>query len=275
MNLALIVGNHPRNLIILKKILNIKSVKIKKLIIFKRENFNPKPPKNLSFLLQKLWKHHFSKRKLSEKKFFKVDNKILKKIKNKTFISSSKELNSNRIEKLFSKNKYDLCIISGIPIIKERLLNKLPKFVVNLHLGLIPHYKGSITGFWPMYDLKPTMLGTTFHFIGKKVDTGEIIHQNVPKLSKNDGIHDVASKAVLSAVKDIGLLISEVKKRIKFNYNIKKNKSLEIEGKTYRFKDWKPTMLKKIYITYNDKISKLYLEGKIKSPKPKLIKIKL
>ena len=226
-------------------------------------------------MLHKLWKLHFSKRKISEEKFFKIDNKILKKIKNKTIISNSKELNSRKTEKFFLKNKYDLCIISGIPIIKERLLDKLPKFVVNLHLGLIPDYKGSITGFWPMYDLKPTMLGTTFHFISKKVDTGEIIHQNVPRLAKNDGIHDVASKAILSAVKDIRLVINEVKKRIKFNHNIRKNKSLEKKGKTYKSKDWKPEMLKKIYLKYGDKIPKLYLEGKIKSPKPKLIKLKL
>ena len=124
--------------------------------------------------------------------------------------------------------------MSGIPIIKERLLDKLPKFVVNLHLGLIPDYKGSITGFWPMYDLKPTMLGTTFHFISE-IDTGEIIHQNVPRLAKNDGIHDVASKAILSAVKDIWLVINEVK-RIKFNHNIRKNKSLEKKGKLINLK---------------------------------------
>ncbi len=275
MNLALIIGNHPRNLILLKKILNIRSIKIKKLIVHKREHLNPSPPKNLDPLLKKLWKLHFLKRNLSEKKFFNVDHKILKKVKNKTFISSAKELNSKKIERLFIKNKYDLCIISGIPIINESLIKKLPKFVINLHLGLIPYYKGSITGFWPMYNLKPTMLGTTFHFIGKKVDTGEIIHQNVPRLEKSDGIHDVASKAILSAVKDIKIVIGEVNKRIKFKSNIKFDKSLEKKGKTYKSKDWKPEMLKKIYLTYNDKISKLYLEGKIKSPKPKLIKIKL
>ena len=146
--------------------------------------------------------------------------------------------------------------------------------MVNLHLGLIPYYKGSVTGFWPMYDLKPTMLGTTFHFISKKVDTGEIIHQNVPELGKTDGIHDVASKAILSAVKDTKLIINEVKRRIKLKSKINIDKSLEIRGKTYKSRDWKPEMLKKIYLEYNDKIPKLYLEGKIKSPKPKLVKLK-
>ena len=274
MNLVLIIGNHPRNLILLKKILKIKSYKVKKLIIHKRENLNPKPPKNLQPSLKKLWKLHFLKRKISEKKFFKVDQKILNKIKNKTYISSSKELNSKKIEKIFVKNKYDLCIIAGIPIIKERLFNKLPKFVVNLHLGLIPYYKGSITGFWPVYDLKPTMLGTTFHFIGKKVDTGEIIHQNIPKLAKTDGIHDIASKAILAAVKDVRLVIDTVKMRIKLNKKVIVDKSLEKRGKTYKSQDWKPEMLKKIYLDNKDKISKLYLDGKIKSPKPKLIKLK-
>ena len=33
-------------------------------------------------------------------------------------------------------------------------------------------------------------------------------------------------------------------------------------------------MLKRIYLRYNDKIVDLYLDGKIKSPTPRLIKIK-
>ena len=118
------------------------------------------------------------------------------------------------------------------------------------------------------------MLGTTFHFIGKKVDTGEIIHQNIPKLAKTDGIHDIASKAILEAVKDVGLVINAVKRRIKSNKKVIVDKSLEKRGKTYKSKDWKPKMLKKIYLVHKDKISKLYLDGKIKSPKPKLIKLK-
>ena len=77
-------------------------------------------------------------------------------------------------------------------------------------------------------------------------------------MAKNDGIHDVASKAILSAVKDIRLVINEVKKRIKFNHNIRKNKSLEKKGKTYKSKDWKPEMLKKIYLKYGDKIQIIF-----------------
>ena len=54
--------------------------------------------------------------------------------------------------------KIDACFISGTPIIKERIMSKLPEYTINLHLGLIPNYKGPITMFWPFLFLEPTIL---------------------------------------------------------------------------------------------------------------------
>ena len=68
-------------------------------------------------------------------------------------------------------------LYQGCPIIEDPILSALPSYSINLHLGLIPYYKGSITAFWPFYYLEPAMLGTTYHIIDKYVDTGEIIHQ--------------------------------------------------------------------------------------------------
>ncbi len=274
MNLLLIVGNHPRNLVLIKEINKIKFIKKKKIFIFKRNNFNPLPPKNLNAKLSKLWKLHFKKREISEKKYFKISSNFLKKIKNYESINTSKELNSKKISKYIKSKSFDVCLISGIPIIKKRMLRNLPDYTINLHLGLIPRYKGSITGFWPIYELNPSMLGTTYHVIDEEVDTGEILHQNVPRLSKNDGMHDVASKAIIEALKDLKLVLKEVKHRLKLNLKANRDPSLKNVGKLYKAKDWHPKMLNKIYIKYNDQIPKLFLEGKLNSQKPKLKKLK-
>ena len=39
----------------------------------------------------------------------------------------------------------------------------LPKEKINLHLGLSPWFKGSVTLFWPFYHLMPQFCGSTFH----------------------------------------------------------------------------------------------------------------
>ena len=80
MKIAVIVGDHPRNIGLLKKLYENKKVEISSLILFKRENLIPKPNKNLSNNLKKLWNLHFRKRYIAEKKFFNFKNNFIKKI---------------------------------------------------------------------------------------------------------------------------------------------------------------------------------------------------
>ena len=54
------------------------------------------------------------------------------------------------------------------------------------------------------------MAGTTYHLLNKnvdnknlKIDTGEIIHQNKPKLRFGYSMHDVAAEAILAAMRDL------------------------------------------------------------------------
>ena len=215
MRVLLISGSHSRNLALAKKIYVNKKVKIVGYIIFKREEMVPKPRSSLNNNLKKLWKIHFKKRLLSEKKHYDSKNNFIKKIKNKLIIRNISDFNGDKVTKFVKSLKIDSCFIQGCPIIKDPLYSLLPKYTVNLHIGLIPFYKGSITAFWPFYFLQPSMLGTTYHIIRKNVDTGEIIHQNTPKLDYGDNLHDASCKALLSGISDINLVIKEISYRIK------------------------------------------------------------
>jgi folate-dependent phosphoribosylglycinamide formyltransferase PurN len=274
MNTLVIIGDHPRNIAFLQKLSEQKNINIKGLILFKREKLMPKADKKLSKNLKKLWKLHFNKRLLTERKYFNFKSKIVNNYSNILKISTEKNLNSKKVEKYLKKNKFESCFISGIPIIKKPLLKLLPKNTVNLHLGLIPNYKGLITMFWPFYFLEPTMAGTTYHIIDKYVDTGEILHNNVPKLKRGDGIHDVSCKAILSAHKDLPKIIKEIKKRLKYKIKPKINPTLRYSGKLFLKNEWKPEFLIVIYTLFKDKIVDAYLDKKISCPKPKLIQLK-
>jgi folate-dependent phosphoribosylglycinamide formyltransferase PurN len=272
MKVLVIIGDHPRNLGLLNKLYDQKDINVDSVVLFKRENLSPKPPNNLSIKLKKYWKLHFKKRYKTEKKYFnqkkiKIKNNIIK-------INNEKKFYKKSFLTLIKKKKFDACFITGIPIIKNPLLKLLPINTINLHLGLIPFYKGSITMFWPFYFLEPGMAGTTYHIIDKYVDTGEILHNSIPKLEKGDGLHDVACKAIVSAHKDLPKVINEIKKRIRNNILPKKDISLRFKGKLFLRSDWKPEMLELIYGFFKDKIVDYYLEKKINYKKPKLIKLK-
>ena len=273
MKTLVIVGDHPRNLGLLEKLLNNNEIDICGLILFKREKMIPEPSPNLNLKLKKLWKIHFEKRSKSEEKYFSLNFSYENKISNILKVNNDLEFNSTKVVEFVNTLKADVCFLTGVPIIKDPLFSALPQYSINLHLGIIPFYKGSITMFWPFYFLEPTMAGTTYHIIDKYVDTGEILHNNVPKLQRGDGIHDVASKAVVEAHKDIDLIVQKIKKRIDLSINPKKDVTLRLKGKLFTKSDWKPEMLNLIYEYYDDKIVDLYLDNIIICPKPKLINI--
>ena len=175
MNCLIICGDHPRNYFFVKKLLQIEYLKISNILLYKRENVFPSPPSDLRSDLKKLWSIHFEKRNSSESKLFNfnlresLDDKIIS-------INSTSDMLKNEIAEKIKKENIDICFISGIPILSRNLLKLLPSFTINLHLGLIPHYKGSITMFWPFLFLEHSMDGTTYHVIDNWVDTGEILH---------------------------------------------------------------------------------------------------
>ena len=71
----------------------------------------------------------------------------------------------------------DVVVVYGTSLIKRALLSVMPKYVINLHAGLSPYYRGAATLYWPIYFMEPQNLGYTFHLIDLKIDHGDILHQ--------------------------------------------------------------------------------------------------
>ena len=271
MKVNVICGSHPRNLLLLQGLLNVKNVEVIGQVIFEREDLMPEPDESISSHHKELWKIHFEKRRDAEEHFFTIDETILNNASTHIVYSSS-ELNSQSTINFLDDHHADACFITGIPILIDPLFSKLPKYTVNLHLGLIPHYKGSITMFWPFYMLEPTMAGCSYHVIGRKVDTGKILHQVTPELALGDGMHDVAAKASVASVEEISKVVNHVRQRINKENNPEHDLTLENSGKIFKKSDFSASKLSVIYDLYNDSIVDAYLKGEIDSPIPKLVK---
>lgn len=260
MRILLISGSHRRHLYFVSRIQ--KDFEIAGCLLVQREEIMPKVPMNLTGIDLNNFIRHFNDRIKAENKYF--GNPRIS--KTKTLKIKPPNLNSQQSIKFVTSINPDIVIIFGSGLIREPLFSALPKNTLNLHLGLSPRYRGAATLFWPFYFMEPTFAGSTFHYILAEPDAGPIIHQLVPKLGTNDGIHDVACKAVLESSEAIINLLKIYK-----NKGIFVSYKQKASGKNFLQNDFRPEHLRLIYNLFNNDIVKHYLEGNIKSEKPQLI----
>lgn len=272
MNVSVICGSHPRNCELIRALAEIQSVNIQNVVLFEREEITPPPPENLANDLKRLWITHFSKRASIEQQFFTADDRITSHF-NTRIVRTQTELNSQGTVNFINRNKPEACFITGVPILQDPLYSNLPPYTINLHLGLIPEYKGAITMFWPFYMLEPKMAGCSYHIIGRKVDTGQLIHQFCPKLELGDTMHLVAAKATVGALADIEKIVRWTKSQLENARPPRPDKTLETRGKLFTRADFTPEKLRLIYELYDDKIVDLCLRGEIESREPSLVSV--
>ena len=71
-------------------------------------------------------------------------------------------------------NDVDWIISNGYaPIIKEPIISKYPRRILNLHPAYLPFGRGIYPNFWALLEGSPT--GVSIHFIDSGIDTGDII----------------------------------------------------------------------------------------------------
>ena len=255
MKLLWIGGSHPRHLYYINEIAN--QFDVAGAIIQRRGGMLPQPP-DVSRRLVKLWERHFRERDEAEFVYFGgqqyPDTDVLE--------VSKEDLESTEAVEMVKRIKPDVVLIFGCGMIRGELANVLPEMSLNLHLGISPRYRGAATLFWPFYFLEPQWAGCTIHKIVHEPDAGDILHQCVPDLHSEDGIHDVSCRAVVQATADM--------KRILNNYPDWKFRRQTSTGKNFLESDFKPQHLEMIYTVFNNNIAKKYLDGFIEGKEPKL-----
>jgi len=260
--IAWIGGNHTRHLYYVNNL--VKKFNVVGGIVQEREDMKPIPPEGLDPIDDANWTRHFIERENAENRYFdkqKLPNIKLLKVDKDT-------LNDSDSADFMKSLKPDIVLIFGIGMIREPLINALPKETINLHLGISPRYRGAATLFWPFYFLEPNWAGVTFHYIVHSPDAGSIIHQTKPELYLSDGIHDVACRAVIKAAQDVSRLLKIHQENGCWEKFTQKPEA----GKNFLESDFKPQYLRMIYNEYDNRIVNAYLNGDIKSKEPKLKK---
>ncbi|MEP0846445.1 MAG: methionyl-tRNA formyltransferase [Phycisphaerae bacterium] len=75
----------------------------------------------------------------------------------------------------------DVFVVFGASYIRGPLCDLLvSRRAINLHMGISPHYRGSSTNFWALYDGRPELVGATIHRLTRGLDSGPILMHVFP-----------------------------------------------------------------------------------------------
>lgn len=253
MKYLIIGGDHPRHLYYINSI--FENCDVTGMILEHRESFVPKPDSSLEKIDRENFTMHFANREKYERKFFGSERKIPD---TKIHYVTENSLSNKESVDFLASTDADVAFIFGSGMIREPLFSALPKYKINLHLGLSPRYRGSATLFWPFYFLEPNWAGSTFHVITGEPDAGSIIHQSVPELEKGDTIHEVACKVVRQSAVDVVKIIKKLENDGEVPLHRQKS-----TGKNFLTRDFMPQHLRLIYNQFNDDITDYFLDGRI------------
>lgn len=255
--ILLFFGDDLRNQFILNKILS--KYKNCKVIIQKRDKEKIKKKSN------KLLNEHIKLRDLSERKILKIKKNYIKNHKDKIYIGLN-ELNSKKTINIVKKYKPNLVLCYGITLIKKNFLSILPNKTVNIHSGLTQKFRGYASNFWACYMLEPNNVGATIHYVIENADSGNILHQVRTDLRPNYNLHDLSSISIFKVGKIINRIIHVLL--------IKNPKGHKLSGgRSFLLRDFNPNHLLLNYKLLKDKLSKFYLNKKMKVKNIKLIQI--
>ena len=253
MKIIIISANETRHKFFRRYLNNQKNFDVSMAICennYSRQYYKVIKSKNSSILQRK----HFIERKRYENYFFKKYNEKFKDPKN-TIIVARGEINTNKKinKKIFQINP-DLIISYGCGLIKNKIINKFKKKIINIHLGLSPYYRGSGSNYWPLVNNEPQLVGATFMKIDKGIDTGPILHQIRGNIKKKDNVHMIGNRVIIDMTKELIKLLSSKKK---FTFVKKKNPT-----KLYFKKDFDDESLVKIKKNFKNKMIENYLKTK-------------
>lgn len=173
----------------------------------------------------------------SEAEYFDVDMSILK--RSNVLTCTKEQLNSRFVLQTLAKVHARAGFVFGAPLLKQEVFSMPEYGCVNIHTGLVNHYRGVDSTLWAMNDNRPDLVGATLHYIDKSIDTGSVIDIGNVSVEKSDTMDilfykscEVGFNLLYNAFDDIMV-------------NTVKGKKLETKGILYQNKDKNPEIVKK------------------------------
>lgn len=200
-----ITSNHPRHVRFLETLYD--KVDVDLVVIVSKQGSNP-----------------------SEQEYFNADMSLLK--RENVLMCTKEQLNSTFVRQTLSKVQADVGFVFGAPLLREEVFS-IPKYgCVNIHTGLVNHYRGVDSAIWALYDNRPDLVGATLHYINKSIDTGQIVSMSPVQISDTDSLDTVFYRSC-----EVGFnLLSDAFSDIMLDKKVEK-KQPNTKGKLFQSKD--------------------------------------
>lgn len=144
-------------------------------------------------------RRHFDLRAAKEEEYFLPLGEELRAPDATVLEVTRNTLNERPSLELLTEIKPDVVAVYGTHLFGSRLIEAAPEWLINLHGGLSPWYRGSATLFWPVYMMQPGHCGTTLHLIDRHIDSGDILQHSRPEINATDTVHDIGCRAIVAA----------------------------------------------------------------------------
>ena len=152
---------------------------------------------------------------------------------------SKHQLHSNFVLQSLSKLKAKTGFIFGAPLLKKELF-QIPEYgCVNIHTGLVNHYRGVDSSLWAMYDNRPDLIGTTLHYIDASIDAGNVIDTDTIDVDRYDDLDTLFYKSCQVGFRLLSNNLDDI------IANKATKKILENRGTLYQNKDRSSEIIKK------------------------------
>src|SRR5690606_26014158 len=152
----------------------------------------------------RLWlyrKYHSCRRQLvgdakHRQKYFQTDFSVSSIHNSLLYVSN---INNESVKVFLQKKKPDVTICAGTMYIGRKIISSC-KFIINLHNGILPFYKGNQCIFFALYEKEFDKIGATIHLITEQLDGGPVIDFAKPVIDTTDNDESLYCKSFKAGV---------------------------------------------------------------------------
>ncbi len=183
---------------------------------------------------QKAWNWFFTRRKNFEEKTFGPAN-WTPTLNNPPLIKIPQgKLNAPETLKKISDLHPEFIALFGTGLLGQKFLDRFPRQIFNLHVGLPRYFRGSSCNFWPVHNNRLEELGASVHLTNAGIDTGNIAAWSAIELEDDDNEQTLAGKTLTTGIE---LMISVIQDWRNKTLNFTTS---EKTGELYLRKDFTP-----------------------------------
>jgi len=132
----------------------------------------------------------------------------------------------------------DVILVSGAPMIKQRITEIPRRGCFNIHYGITPHYRGEHCLFWPMLLHDYKNLGVTIHEITPVLDSGRIKVRGYPHLTPCDDESSIVAKCSILTATMVAGVLRDIADEIPSEGKISSDPT--VDGRLIRYRDRAP-----------------------------------